>query len=106
MILLENSIRYSPPDCSVKITCSLEEQLATVVIEDPGAGIDADDLPHIFERFYRGDASRSRDTGGFGLGLAIAKAIVEKHLGQIEIKSNCGAGTVVRVTLPCGIILP
>ncbi len=99
--LLENAIRYSAPDSSVKITCSLEKQLATVVVEDCGAGIHAEDLPHVFERFYRGDVSRSRETGGFGLGLAIAKAIVEKHHGEIEIKSERGSGTIVRVSLPC-----
>ncbi len=99
--LLENALRYSPPDSSVKITCSLEKQLATVVVEDFGSGIHAKDLPHVFDRFYRGDASRSRETGGFGLGLAIAKAIVEKHHGQIEIKSRRDSGTIVRVSLPC-----
>jgi signal transduction histidine kinase len=100
VILLENSIQYSHPQCPVTISCSRTDQFATVIVEDHGAGIDAEGLPHIFERFYRGDASRSRDTGGFGLGLAIAKAIVEKHLGQIEIKSIRGAGTIVRVILP------
>ncbi|MEO6803368.1 MAG: HAMP domain-containing sensor histidine kinase [Granulicella sp.] len=99
--LLENAIRYSPPDSSVKITCSLEKHLATVVVEDCGAGIPAEDLPHVFERFYRGDVSRSRETGGFGLGLAIAKAIAERHRGEIEIKSGPGSGTIVRVSLPC-----
>ncbi len=99
--LLENALRYSPPDSSVKITCSLDGQIATVVVEDCGAGIHAKDLPHVFDRFYRGDASRSRETGGFGLGLAIAKAIVEKHHGQIEIKNRRGSGTIVRVSLPC-----
>lgn len=99
--LLENALRYSPPDSSVKITCSLEKQLAIVLVEDCGAGIDAEDLPHVFDRFYRGDVSRSRDSGGFGLGLAIAKAIVEKHHGKIEIKSRRGSGTIVRVSIPC-----
>lgn len=98
--LLENAIRYSAPDSSVKISCSLEKQLATVIVEDYGAGIRPEDLPHVFERFYRGDVSRSRETGGFGLGLAIAKAIVEKHHGKIGITSERGAGTIVRVSLP------
>lgn len=99
--LLENAIRYSPANSAVKVECSLTEHRATVVIEDYGTGIRVEDLPHIFERFYRGDASRSRDTGGFGLGLSIAKAIVEKHNGQIEVDSTRGAGTTVRVSLPC-----
>lgn len=99
--LLENAIRYSAPNSPVKITCSQQKQLATVIVEDFGAGIRTEDLPHVFERFYRGDVSRSRETGGFGLGLAIAKAIVEKHHGEIEIKSGRGSGTIVRVSLPC-----
>ncbi len=99
--LIENAIRYSPPDSVIKLECSLRDHWATVVVEDHGAGIQAEDLPHIFERFYRGDTSRSRNTGGFGLGLAIAKAIVERHNGEIELKSERGVGTVIRISLPC-----
>ena len=98
--LLENAIRYSPAHSSITVDCHLHDNRATVVVQDCGAGIRPEDLPHIFERFYRGDASRSRDTGGFGLGLAIAKAIVEKHNGDIAVESERDAGTIVRVGLP------
>ena len=103
--LLENAIRYSPTHSSIKIGCHLKKNLATVVGEDRGAGIRPEDLSHMFERFYRGDASRSRDTGGFGLGLAIAKVLVEKHNGDIAVKSERGAGTIVRVVLPTQALL-
>jgi len=99
--LLENAIRYSHAHSSIRIDCNLTDNRATVVVQDCGAGIRPEDLPHIFERFYRGDVSRSRDTGGFGLGLAIAKAIVEKHNGDTAVESERGAGTIVRVVLPC-----
>ena len=69
-------------------------------VEDNGEGIPADDLPHIFDRFYRGDPSRSRNTGGAGLGLAICKALVEAAGGQIEITSEVGRGTIAEVILP------
>ena len=65
---------------------------------DEGSGISAEALPHIFERFYREDASRSRDTGGTGLGLAICKSIAEAAGGAIEVRSVVGQGTTVRVT--------
>lgn len=69
-------------------------------VEDNGEGIPAEDLPHIFDRFYRGDPSRSRNTGGAGLGLAICKALTETAGGQIEIVSEVGCGTVAEVILP------
>jgi signal transduction histidine kinase len=69
-------------------------------VEDNGEGIPAEDLPYIFDRFYRGDPSRSRNTGGAGLGLAICLALVEAAGGQIEISSEVGRGTVAEVTLP------
>ncbi len=98
--LLENAIRYSTPNSSISISATLENTVCVVTVQDHGAGIAAEYLPHIFERFYRADSSRSRDTGGFGLGLAIAKAIVERHNGRIEVKSQLGLGTSVLVTLP------
>jgi len=73
---------------------------ARVVFQDHGAGISASDLPHIFDRFYRGDPSRTRATGGFGLGLAIAKALVEVYGGSISAESVPGKGTRMTVELP------
>jgi signal transduction histidine kinase len=71
-----------------------------VVVEDQGPGIPQEELPHIFERFRRADASRSRETGGFGLGLAIAKALVEAYGGTITPESAVGRGTRMIVDLP------
>ncbi len=73
---------------------------AVLEIEDHGEGIDPEALPHVFERFYRGDPSRTRSTGGTGLGLAICKAIVERAGGSIAIASQPGQGTTVTVHLP------
>ena len=71
-----------------------------MTVEDDGEGIAAEDLPHVFERFYRGDPSRSRNTGGTGLGLSICKAVVSRWQGEIEIASDLGVGTRVSVRLP------
>jgi signal transduction histidine kinase len=70
-------------------------------IEDRGQGISDQDLPRVFMPFFRGEPSRSRDTGGVGLGLTLAKRIVEAHAGTIELRSRFDVGTVVRVKLPC-----
>ena len=72
-----------------------------ITFQDHGVGIAAADLPKIFERFYRGDHSRARATGGFGLGLAIAKALVEAYGGSIAAESTLGEGTRMTVDLPC-----
>jgi len=98
--LLENAVRYSPPGSSVELAVKHDDQIATVTFQDRGAGISAADLPHIFERFYRGDPSRTRATGGFGLGLAIAKALVEAYGGNISAESAPGKGTRMTVELP------
>jgi two-component system sensor histidine kinase CiaH len=73
---------------------------AELAIEDDGEGIAAEDLPHVFDRFYRGDPSRSRNTGGTGLGLAICKAIASRWQGTIDISSSLGIGTKVTVRFP------
>jgi signal transduction histidine kinase len=71
-----------------------------IEISDSGIGIEAKDLPHVFERFYRADQVRSRETRGSGLGLAIAKWIVERHAGSIELRSEAGRGTRVTIRIP------
>jgi signal transduction histidine kinase len=71
-----------------------------VEVQDTGEGIPAEDLPNVFDRFYRGEKSRSRATGGAGLGLAIAKGIVEAHAGQVGVESDLGQGTCFYFTLP------
>jgi signal transduction histidine kinase len=98
--LLENAVRYSPEGASVEVAVHHDREKAQIVFQDHGAGISAADLPHVFERFYRGDPSRTRATGGFGLGLAIAKALVEAYGGTISAESAPGKGTRMTVELP------
>jgi signal transduction histidine kinase len=99
--LLQNAIQHSPPGSTVSVRVAASEpDTASIVIEDSGTGITAEHLPYVFERFRRGDASRSRATGGFGLGLSICKAIIEAYDGRIAIESADGLGTRVRVSLP------
>jgi signal transduction histidine kinase len=98
--LLENAHKYSP-DASSPVALHVAGDSAAVSFEiaDRGAGIPSDELPRIFKPFYRGERSRSRDTGGVGLGLTITKRIVEAHGGTVEIDSTPGVGTTVRVSL-------
>jgi signal transduction histidine kinase len=77
-----------------------EGERGQVVVEDNGPGIPPAELPHIFERFYRGDASRTRETGGYGLGLSISKTLIEGYAGRIEAESTPGQGTRMVVVMP------
>jgi heavy metal sensor kinase len=98
--LLENAIRYSPEGSTIELKLGREADHLEVQVSDHGAGVPAQDLPHIFERFYRGDGLRTRGSGGFGLGLAIARALVEAYGGTIRAESEPGHGTRMTVTLP------
>lgn len=99
--LIDNAVKHTPADGPpVAVSLVSDEAQAAIVVEDRGIGIAAEALPHLFEPFYRADASRSRKTGGFGLGLSICKAIIDAHHGQIRIDSKPGQGTRVTVTLP------
>jgi heavy metal sensor kinase len=99
--LLENAVRYSPEGGSLEVAVTGHNGgTARVSFQDHGLGIPSADLPHIFERFYRGDPSRTRATGGFGLGLAIAKVMVEAYGGTIQAESTPGQGTRMTVELP------
>jgi len=96
--LLSNAILHNQPGGEVQVKLTAQAGLALFTVSDNGPGISAEDLPHVFERFYRADKSRS--TGGNGLGLSISKAIVEAHGGTIEVASETGAGTTFFVRLP------
>ena len=98
--LLENAVRFTPANSTVKVRVASDLSHGVVEISDSGPGISPDELPRIFERFHRGDASRSRDTGGYGLGLAISKAVIEAYGGSITPESVVGAGTRMIVSLP------
>jgi len=99
--LLENAIRYSPEGGVIEVTVKRNgSHDAVIAVQDRGCGIPADDLPHIFERFHRGDDSRARKTGGFGLGLAISKALVGAYGGTLTATSLEGEGTKMTVHLP------
>ncbi len=99
--ILDNAVKYGPPNNVVRVTLSHEPGgYATVCIHDEGGKIPPEALPRLFDRFYRVDSSRSRATGGAGLGLAIAKEIAHRHGGQIEITSDIRTGTSVFVRLP------
>lgn len=97
--LLENAVRHTPADGRIDLTADGEGSDVTVTVADTGVGIPPEHLPHVFERFYRVDAARSRAQGGTGLGLAICQSIVRAHGGNIEISSEPGKGTTVRVHL-------
>lgn len=98
--LLDNARKHTPAGGSVHVTCAVENDSALVSVADTGPGIAAHHLPHVFERFYRADPSRSRRTGGSGLGLSIVRSIVEWHGGAVSIHSAEGRGTTVTVRLP------
>jgi signal transduction histidine kinase len=98
--LLDNAIRYSPNGAEVLISISQDDGRARVEVRDSGPGISEADLRNIFERFHRGDTSRSRETGGYGLGLAIAKAMIEAYGGTIAAQSSEVTGTTFSVSLP------
>lgn len=99
--LILNAVQHSPAGKEVRVNlCSVAPQTAEMRVEDHGTGIPPEILPHIFDRFYRGDPSRSRRTGGTGLGLAIARAVVERSQGTIRVQSVTGQGTSVEVCLP------
>ncbi len=98
--LMVNALQHTPRGGTVLLQVQSSGAITSFRVEDNGEGISAEDLPHIFDRFYRGDPSRSRNTGGAGLGLAICKALAEAAGGQIKINSEVGRGTVAEVTLP------
>ncbi|MCB9450230.1 MAG: HAMP domain-containing protein [Anaerolineaceae bacterium] len=98
--LLANALRYTPAEGTVKLLAREQTSSLQLIVEDSGEGIPENKLPYIFERFYRTDESRHEDQGASGLGLAIAKSIVEAHHGTITAESRVGQGTTMVITLP------
>jgi two-component system sensor histidine kinase CiaH len=100
LILIDNAIKHTPAGGSVTVQVRRHGQAAQVSVLDTGSGIAPEELPRIFDRFYRADRARAHDQGGTGLGLAIAKMLVEAHGGQLQLSSTLGVGTQVTVSLP------
>lgn len=100
--LLENAFRHTPADGKVTLTAELgvDGQSVLFIVQDSGTGIAPEDLPYVFERFYRADKARSTETGGAGLGLSMVKIIAQQHKGSVEINSAPGTGTRVELRLP------
>jgi signal transduction histidine kinase len=98
--LLSNACKYTPPGGLVQLRLFTQSRWAVIQVSDSGVGIPQADLPHIFERFYRVDTKQSRQMGGVGLGLAIAKQLVEAHGGQISVTSVVGQGSTFQIELP------
>jgi heavy metal sensor kinase len=100
LVLLDNAVKYTPAGGGVRVTVNVDEEYVEVDVRDTGVGIPPEDLPHLFERFYRVSKDRSRRTGGAGLGLSIAQWIARHHQGDIFVESQPGCGSVFRVRLP------
>jgi two-component system sensor histidine kinase SenX3 len=98
--LIENAINYSPERTSVNVLLRKNNEVAEISISDQGVGIAEADIERIFERFYRVDSARSRDTGGTGLGLSIVKHVISNHGGDIQVWSDPGTGSTFTVLLP------
>jgi heavy metal sensor kinase len=100
LILVDNAVKYTPRGGSLKLNLETSKDLAIISVSDTGIGIAKADVPHIFDRFWRADKARSREEGGAGLGLSIAKWIVEMHRGSIDVESELGKGSTFQVRVP------
>jgi two-component system sensor histidine kinase CiaH len=100
IILLDNALKYTPPSGQIEVAGRYQSNFVYISVSDSGCGIAEDELPHVFERFYRGDKVRSRSEGGTGLGLSIAQWIVDAHGGVIRIDSKINTGTKVELIFP------
>ncbi|MBQ6510331.1 MAG: hypothetical protein IJI07_12725 [Flexilinea sp.] len=99
-ILLDNAKKYTPEGGQISISADCENGIPSFTVQDSGIGIDSESLPHIFDRFYRADSSRTRGTGGSGLGLSIARWIVSRHGGRFDVLTREDLGTRISVYLP------
>jgi signal transduction histidine kinase len=93
--ILSNAYKYTNENGNVQVSLKRLKDVIRITVEDTGIGIPKEDIKHVFERFYRSDLSRSRGTGGTGIGLTITRALVEAHDGRIKIESEEGKGTKV-----------
>jgi len=100
LILIDNAVKYTPDGGAVKVDVAAQDGFAVASVSDTGIGIVREDLAHIFDRFWRADKARSREQGGAGLGLSIAKWIAEMHGGSIEVESEPGKGSVFHLRVP------
>jgi len=98
--LLDNAVKYSNQNGTIRLAAERRGGAIVLSVTDRGIGVSADDLPRIFERFYRADKARSRELGGTGLGLSIVKHIAQIHGGTVEAESEPGKGATIRVLLP------
>ncbi len=101
LIFLDNAVKYTSAGGLVTLKAGLKDGVAFVTVKDTGIGIAAEDLPHVFDRFWRADKVRSREMGGAGLGLSIARWITERHGGAVTAQSELGAGSTFEVRIPC-----
>jgi two-component system phosphate regulon sensor histidine kinase PhoR len=97
---LDNAIKYSEKGSEVCVTAQKNNNEILIEVRDKGCGIPRDQLPRIFERFFRVDRARARDTGGAGLGLSIARHIINLHSGRIDVSSGIGQGSVFTIRIP------
>jgi two-component system sensor histidine kinase BaeS len=100
MNLISNALKYTPPGGRIEVSVSGTEDHVAVSVKDTGIGIKEEELPYIFERFYRADKSRNRRTGGAGIGLAIVKSLVAAHKGTVQVQSEYGKGSEFIIQLP------
>ena len=98
--LVRNAIVHTPQNTAIEITVSTQDSVGRISVADHGPGLVAEDVNRIFEPFYRADPSRSRDSGGSGLGLSIVRAVVTAHGGQVQVRETDGGGATFEVELP------
>ena len=104
--LLANALTYTPPGGAIRLGAWRSGEHVTIEVADTGSGIEPEHLPNVFERFYRADPSRTRATGGTGIGLAVVKQLVEAHGGAVAVSSAPGAGSRFSFTLPRAAVEP